>query len=229
MSLTKPIKNYYKFTKTKPAHNPKYREHLIDVPFRMVVIGGSGAGKTLFLCELIHRTSGTFEEIIICLRSKHEPLYELLEKKGKGQVVIHENKIPDIEEFKDSKQRMIVFDDLILDKKLQVRIGEYYIRSRKYNMSCVYISQSFYAIPKIIRQQANYIVLKKLGSDKDIKMIIREYSLGLSIDELMHLYKQCTKTKLEFLMLDLNNDKSKYRHCFAPVKIDDGNSSSDED
>jgi hypothetical protein len=161
--------------------------------------------------------TNTFEEIIVCVRSKHEPLYELLEQKTQGMVKFYENTIPELDEFKDKKQRFIVFDDLILSKTLQGKIGEYYIRARKYNMSCAYLSQSFYAIPKIIRQQANYIVLKKLGSQKDIKMIIREYSLGMDLDELMSLYKDCTKNKLDFVMIDMQNDDYKYRRSFQPI------------
>lgn len=215
----RPIKNFYKLTKKVVIHNPHYKNHLIDIPFRMIVVGGSGSGKTQFLCELIHRMTNTFEEIIICVRSKHEPLYELLEKCGKGLIKFYENTIPDVDEFKDKKQRFIVFDDLILSKTLQGRIGEYYIRARKYNMSCAYLSQSFYAIPKIIRQQTNYVILKKLGSLKDIKMIIREYSLGMNLDDLVALYKECTQNKLDFVMLDLQDDRYKYRKSFHPIII----------
>ena len=218
--LTAPVQNYYKMTKKQSTHNPNYNNHLIEVPFRMAIIASSGGGKTMFLCELIHRMSGTFEEIVICLRSKHEPLYEMLEVKGKGLIEFHENTVPDIDEFKTGEQRLIVFDDLILDKKLLTRIGEYYIRSRKYNVSCAFLSQSFYAIPKMIRQQCNYLVLKKLGSDKDIKMIIREFSLNMPIDRLMEMYKACTKEKTNFLMIDLQNDTYKYRFNFTPIKID---------
>ena len=217
--LNAPIENYYKLTEKKQIHNPGYPQHLIEPNFRMLVIGGSGSGKTLFLCELIHRTSGTFEEIIICLRSKHEPLYEMLEKKGKGLIKFHENTVPDINEFKTGESRLIVFDDLILDKKLLTQIGEYFVRSRKYNMSVVFLSQSFYGIPKLIRLNANYIVLKKIGSDRDIKAIVRDYSLGMPVDDLMRLYKAIVKEKTNFLMIDLQNDAYKYRQNFVPIDI----------
>ena len=159
------------------------------------------------------------EEIIICMRSKHEPLYEMLEEKGKGLIIFYENTVPPIDEFKEEKkQRLIVFDDLVLDKGLQSRIAEYMIRSRKYDISCCYLAQSFYLIPKVIRMQFNYLVLKKLGSDKDMKAIIREYSLGQSVDSLMSMYKSCIQDKLHFMMIDLQNDACKYRFCFVPIE-----------
>jgi hypothetical protein len=221
MSAAKPIVNYYKYTKKNKAHNPNYKSHLIDIPFRMLVVAASGGGKTNFLCELIHRFSGTFEEIIICVRTKHEPLYELLEKKGGGQIKFFENKVPDIEDFKDKLARLVVFDDLILSKALNERIGEYYVRSRKYNMSCAYLSQSYYMVPKLIRMNCNYLVLKKLGTNKDIAYILREYALDLTKDEMMALYQQCTADaqKLGFLMIDLQNPDTRFRANFEPISV----------
>lgn len=216
------VTNYYKFTKQEDTHNPNYKKHLISVPFRMVCIGASGGGKTLFFCELLHQMSGTFEEVIICTRCRDEPLYELVTRRLGGLARIYENEVPDLDGFKeDKKQRLICFDDLILSRPLNARIGEYFIRSRKFNISCVYLSQSYFAIPKIIRQQANYIVLKKIGSIKDLKLIIREFSLDIDLDDLVGLYNSITSSDvLDFLMIDLQNHRYKYRHNFTPLTDD---------
>jgi len=213
------IRDYYKLTEKVKTHNPNYKHHLIDLNFRMGVIAQSGGGKTQFIMELIHRFSNTFEEIIVCLRNRAEPLYDLLAKLGGEQVKFYENEVPDIDLFKDKISRFVIFDDLINSKSLNENIKEYMLRGRKYNLSMAYLSQSFYAIPKFIRQQFNYLVIKKIGSDKDFKMIIREYSLGISIDDLFNLYKECTKDKLHFLLLDLQNDSMKYRYCFQPISV----------
>ena len=215
----KAIINYYKYTKKDKLRNPNYRNHLIEIPFRMLCVASSGGGKTNFICELIHRMSDTFEEIIICVRTKHEPLYDLLEKKGRGMVKFYENQVPDIDEFKDKLVRLVIFDDLILSKKLNERIGEYFVRSRKYNMSCVYLAQSYYMIPKLIRQNCNYLVLKKLGTSKDISYILREYALNLTKEELMDLYEQCTNDpqRLNFLMIDMQNPDMRWRCNFQPI------------
>lgn len=224
MSKKGPV-NYYKFAKKTKIHNPNYKKHLIDVPFRMLCVAASGGGKTLFFLDLLHQMSGTFEEVIVCTRCKDEPLYNLLAEKCKGMVRFYESQIPDLDEFKDDckdKNRIICFDDLILSKTLQARIGEYYIRSRKYNISCVYLSQSYFAIPKIIRQQANYIIIKKISSTKDLKMMIREYSLGINLDKLLELYKSVTSQDVvNFLMIDLQNMDYRYRFNYMPMSIDE--------
>ena len=218
------IINYYDFTKKQEDHNPGYPIHLIKVPFRMIVVAATGGGKSNFLCELIHRMSDTFEEVIICSRCRDEPLYDLLHDEIRGGVTFYENKIPNLDEFKENKkQRLICFDDLILSKSLNSEIGEYFLRSRKYKISCVYLAQSYFEIPKFVRQQTNYVVIKKIQCNKDLKAIVREYSLGMDIDDFTRLHEDITnEDTLGFLMLDLNNAKYRYRHNFVPLRVKNG-------
>lgn len=219
--MAKKITNYYKYAKSEPGHNPYYNDHHIEVPFRMIVIAATGGGKTNFFLELVHRMSDTFEEIIVCTRDRDEPLYNLLKKRLKAGVVFYESKVPDLDDFKnDKKQRLICFDDLILDKSLQSRIGEYFVRGRKQNFSCVYLSQSYFAIPTMIRHQAGYIVLKKMSGARNWRMMMSEFAIGLNIDELQQLYRKIVgRNTLEFLMIDMINPDYKYRHNFTPLDI----------
>ena len=66
---------------------------------------------------------------------------------------IYEN----IEEYNpDNEQKiLIVFDDMIADmlsnKKLNPVVTELLIRGRKLNISLAFITQSYFAVPKIIR------------------------------------------------------------------------------
>lgn len=62
--------------------------------------------------------SKTFCEIIIVCKSKHQPLYELLERKCGDEVKFYENNCPDIEHFDDRFPRLVVFDDIVCDKKI---------------------------------------------------------------------------------------------------------------
>lgn len=214
--------NYYKFTKQEKVYNPGYKSHLIDLPFRMLVIGSSSGGKGIFLCELLDRMSGTFEEIMICLRSRHEPLYDMLDEKSGHSIQFFESKIPNLDDYKKGTQRLIIFDDLILDKKLQPAISEYFMRARKNDVSCVYIGQKFFNIPLFIRQQSQYIVLKKTGSDRDTKRILEEYGASDKniISTLLKLHKCATKDELGFIMIDKKNSNYEYRYCFEPINVE---------
>ena len=58
-----------------------------------------------------------------------------------------------IDDYKPNwKNRLIVFDDMIADmmtnKKCQAIIKELFIRCRKLNISLVFITQSYFPVPK---------------------------------------------------------------------------------
>lgn len=206
--------NYYKIIKPGKVHNPNYgKTHKIQVPFRIGVIGSSGSGKTNLVLDLIHRFSspkGTFKSIIVHLRSSDEPLYNYISDKLKDSIEIIE--VKDASDIKDldllDDATLVIFDDLILaDKKVQDKIGEYFIRGRKKGVSCIYISQNFYSIPKVIRGQFGYIFLKKIGSSRDLNMILREFPLDVNIDELKKLYLSASIGLENSFYIDINKNE----------------------
>jgi GTPase SAR1 family protein len=201
-------------------HNPAYEKHHIKIPFRMLIVGNSGSGKTSTLLNLIYNMPDTFQEIIICCKSKAEPLYEFIEdkySKDKSVKIMEFAKdgLPDIDKMDKEKQRLLIYDDLINEKD-QRAICESFIRARKRNCSLCYLSQSYYAVPKMIRNNLTYIIIKQLSSLKNLTMIMREYSLGVDKKEMKEMYDDATSDKQGFLMLDLEGDKEKrFRSGFS--------------
>ena len=60
---------------------------------------------------------------------------------------------------------LIVFDDMNADimtnKKFQAIIKELFIRCRKLNISVVFITQSYFSLPKVVRlNSTNYLIMK---------------------------------------------------------------------
>lgn len=216
----------------RKTHNPHYKKHGIKLPMRVLIAGGSGSMKTSTLLNLLHKMPNTFSYIIVCCKSKDEQLYNYLELKAQGSIQFFENAtIPSMSEVqtiaeendlnltnnKSTQDNMlIVFDDLINDTKIQPKIADFFIRSRKFNISCVYISQSYFKTPKMIRLNCNYIMLKKLPNKNDLKMILREYDLGIDIDQLIKYYNDATKDRLSFLLIDLEETEpeKKFRNAF---------------
>lgn len=218
--MTEPINWYSKLPAElrKKYHNPGFEKHGLEVPFRMAVIGASGSGKTNFCLNLLKITSGTFQHVLICLKSIEEPLYQFLKKKLRDKVTFCENEIPPMDDLKEYESSIVIFDDLVASRNLQATISDWFIRGRKFGISMVYISQAYYAIPKLIRLQCQYVVLKKVGSDKDLALILREFSFGISKEQLMELYERATKKKDNFLLVDLNADGiQKYRLNWKPL------------
>jgi Ni2+-binding GTPase involved in maturation of urease and hydrogenase len=129
--------DYYKVMPKKflpKSHNPNYKDHKLNLPFRMLIIGGSGAGKTQTLVNLIRVMNGTFNIIHIFTKNKEEPLYDYLESKVDNGLSITEgiDSAPNLDEFDKKEQTLIVMDDLVLEKN-QKQLEQYFIRARKLN------------------------------------------------------------------------------------------------
>jgi hypothetical protein len=210
------VKGVKKFM--KPQHNPNFKIHGIKVPFRMLIIGASGTGKTSTLLNLIKVMSNTFLRICVITKDKQEPLYQYLEQATDGSVTvdnIDDKGLPDLKEFHADNNSLIVLDDLVNESaKKQQPISEYFIRARKKGVSLVYISQSFYSIPKMIRNNVNYIILKQVSSQRNLDMIMKDFSIGVSKEAAHAMYKDATSDFTSFLLLDLDNPKKPFRKGF---------------
>ena len=112
-----------------------------------------------------------------------------------------------------------MFDDLVNEKD-QRGIIEWFVRGRKLakGFSMMYLSQSYFKTPKTIRLQCNYILLKKLSSTRDLTNILDDFNLGISKDKLLKLYKEATKERKNFLMVDVDaTPENRFRRNFLDV------------
>jgi SpoVK/Ycf46/Vps4 family AAA+-type ATPase len=202
------------------THNPNFNKHGIEIPFRMLIIGGSGSGKTQTFLNILHNFSGTFQAIHLITKNKDEPLYNYLaDELGKKGFEIHEGmkSAPDLDKFDKKEQTLIVFDDLVLEKNQSI-IEEYYIRARKLNCSVIYLSQSYYAVPLNIRRNLTYLIIKRLQSLKDLYAILREYALGVDKKVLKKMYEESTGTKQDFLLVDMEAEaENRFRKNFNDI------------
>ena len=66
-----------------------------------------------------------------------------------------------IEEYNPNEKRiiLIVFDDMLSNKKLNPLVTELFIRGRKLNISIVFITQPYFSVPKNIRLNSHIISL----------------------------------------------------------------------
>jgi ABC-type dipeptide/oligopeptide/nickel transport system ATPase component len=217
------LKDWYKEMPKKyllKQHNPNFDKHGLKLPFRMLIVGNSGAGKTQTLLNIIYNMGSTFQNIIVITKNKDEPLYNYMEDKmGEQGLQILEgiDNAPDLDSLDKEEQTLIVLDDLVLEKN-QSALEEYFIRARKLNCSLIYISQSYYRVPRIIRQNLNYLVIKQLSSLKDLYRIMSEYSLGVEKPQLADMYKSSTASKQDFLLIDMDTDPTnRFRKNFNEI------------
>ena len=139
-------------------------------PYRILIIGGSGSGKSNALLLLCKRTNN-IDKIYLYARDLNEPKYEYLIKKREDAEIKHLNNpnafiecsntmddvYKNINDYNPIRKRkkIIVFDDMVADimdnKHFQVIIKELFIRCRKLDISLIFIAQSYFSVPKDIR------------------------------------------------------------------------------
>ena len=220
------IVNLYKHIDKKflqKSDNPTFHLTGMTLPMRCLVVAGSGSGKTNWLCNYLLATSsgrGTFSKIQIITRDKSEPLYEWLTS-ACPQITISEGlqSLPALDDknFDKSVNSLIILDDLVLSKDLS-SVEQYFIRCRKKNVSIIFLSQSYYKVPKIIRGNTNYLVLLRLSGQKDVSLIMSEYSLGVDKERLMQIYEEATSEKFVPLIIAMDAPKEeRFRKGFATM------------
>ena len=217
------IVNFYSLLpKTKEKKVVGYNNHLIDKNSRILMIGASGTGKSNALLNFIEKSSGEFHKIIICsFSTTDEPLYQFLQQKIPDVELINDiNEVQPVQDFDDNeknKSKLIVFDDFIgLSTKQMKILTDYAISSRKFGFTCVFISQNYTSIPKVISRNCNYIFLFKINDKVSIKRIISNHSLSglLSPQQIESFYYYCVNQPLGFLLIDLKTiDENKRLRC----------------
>ena len=217
--MAEDLVNFYSLIpKTKKASIKNFKTHFIEPNSRILMIGGSGTGKSNAILNFIERSSGTFSKIIICsFSTTEEPLYEYLKSKiPEVELISNIDEVPPVQEFDDNKknkQKLIVFDDFInLNKKQMGILADYAISSRKFGFTCIFVSQSYTAVPKIISRNCNYIMVFKINDKISIKHIIKNHGLTnkYNVEQIEKMYHYSTSLPLGFLTIDLRtNDEDK--------------------
>ena len=201
-------------------HNEKW-PYIPDHPYRILIIGGSGSGKTNTLLNLINEQND-IDKIYLYARDLNKPKYKILIKKRKDAEIKHlndpnafiecSNTMNDVYENIDDYNLcrkikiLIVFDDMIADvtgnKKFQAIINELFIGCRKLNISLVFIPQSYFSDPKDIRLNSTHYLIMKINNRKELQNIAISHSVGINYNDFMRIYRECTRELFNFLTVD---------------------------
>ena len=211
--------------------NEKYMH--ITLPARILACGPSGEGKTDWMRRTIDAI-GIFDKIILWAKDLDEPLYKDLiekcrkvEKKCKTQVLlaITDGKdLPDLDKDINRKENTILIcDDLITeDPKSLKLLDPWWVRGRKMGVTMFFLTQGYFDVPKKIRKNSQYLVLKKIKNTMDLNRILREFALDVKPAELQAMYKYAMSgdPHTSFFMIDsATKDKAlQFRANFDPIQ-----------
>ena len=209
-------------------HNSKW-PYIPDHPYRILIIGGSGSGKTNALLNLINNQPD-IDKIYLYAKDPYEKKYQhlinKLEKVGLNHFndpkasMEYSNDMQDvyknIEDYNPIKKRkvLIIFDDMINNNKLNPIVTELFIRGRKLNISIVFITQSYFKVPKDVRLNSTHLFIMKIPNKRELQQIALNHSSDTDFKDFMNIYKKSTKEPYSFLVNDttlLSDDPLRFR------------------
>ena len=207
--------------------------YIPDHPYRILIIGGSGSGKTNALLNLINNQPD-IDKIYLYAKDPYETKYQYLINKHEKVGLDHfddpkvfmeylndmEDVHKNIDDYNPRKKRkvLIVFADMIADmindKKLDSIVTELFIRGRKLNISIVFIKQSYFKVPKDVRLNSTHFFIMKIPNKGELQQIALNHSSDIDFKAFMKIYKKCTIEPYSVLVNDttlLSDDPLSFR------------------
>ena len=205
---------------SKIEHNSKW-PYIPDHPYRTLIVGSSGSGKTNALFNLINNQPD-IDKIYLYAKDAYEGKYQYLINQREKVYVSHYNDskafieysndmqdvYKNIEDYnpRNNRKVLIIFDDTIADminnKKLNPIVTELFIRGRKLNISIVFIAQSYFKVPKDVRLNSTHFFIIKIPNKRELQQIALNHSSDIDFKDFMKILKKYTTEPYSFLVND---------------------------
>ena len=213
--------NYTNENKTKQNKNWPY---IPDHPYRILTIEGSGSEKTNLLLNF-KENQRDIDKIYLYAKDAYESKYQYLINKREGIDINHfkdpnfkrsfieyskdmQDVYRNIDECNPDKENkiLIVFDDMIADmihnKKLNSIVPELFIRGRKLNISLVFITQSYFKVPKDVRLNTSHFFIAKISNKRELQQTAINHSSDINTKDFANIYRKYTDETYSVLVID---------------------------
>ena len=162
------------------------------------------------------------DKIYLYAKDLYEDKYQYLINKRESAGIIHLNDpkafieylndmhkvYKNIDKYNPDKENkvLIVFDDMIADmisnKKLNSVVTELFIRGRKLNISLIFITQSYFKVPKDVRNNSTHFFIMKIPNKRELQQIAVNHSSDINTKDFIEIYRKCTDKPYSFLVID---------------------------
>jgi len=200
--------------------------------FRWCFIGSSGSGKTNCLINALEHLY--YDKLhIICPTATSQPKYKYIDDKHskeddsirkqlvkinkkyksnfdiEDRVSLHESMPEDfLEMLSPEQQNIVIFDDMVCaNKKEEKRIVDCFIRGRHKNCSFIYLTQSFYKIPRALRLNCSCFNVFHSVNKSELGQLHRD--LGLMTDKKSFVNTISKLIEPQYSFIHINTDSLK--------------------
>ena len=228
--------------------------HHPNIPnsFRMLIVGGSGCGKTTLLFRMLLEPNFLdYDNLLIFTTTTNQQEYQLLyhgfnnqltkeqvasialnQEQFKGvpistlcesfkkltqeanidkslitiQLSNKVKEIPPPDKLDNTKKHLIIFDDCI-NTANQKTMSSYFSRGRHSNCNCIYLSQSYFELDRMIRLNSNFVILFKL-SKRNLNDIYNSL-IGTFMDkkEFVSIVENIWSVRYQYIALDKDKEE----------------------
>ena len=91
---------------------------------------------------------------------------------------------------------------MINNKTLNPILTELFITGRKINISIVFITQSYFKVPKDVRLNSTHFLIMKTPNKRELQQIALNHSSHIDFKDFMKSYQKCTAEPHSFLVND---------------------------
>ena len=96
-----------------------------------------------------------------------------------------------------------MISDMIHNKKLDSIVTELFIRGRKLNISFVFITQSYFKVPKDVRLNTSHLFIAKIPNKRELQQIAINHSSDINTKDFANIYRKYTDEPYSFLVIDI--------------------------
>ena len=199
-------------------------------PFRFVVVSPTGGGKSNLVMNILCNDLIHFDRLFVFAKILDEDKWLFIKDiRDRMQIAIdleiEENPddfdegppmppisifsrdlkdLPALEDLDKNDQTLVIFDDFVNEKNKTMikRIEDFFIMSRKKNVSIIFMTQLFHKCPDFVKTQASHIAAFKLGNKRCITELAKTFATRVDHKRFLELFKEATAKEYQFMLID---------------------------
>ena len=175
----------------------------------IMMVRQTGCGKTNTLCNMLLQGWLNYDTVTLYTINPEQGKYTMMrdffdEVSCELLTLADPETATPLENLDNQDLKVVIFDDIKIDKRNTDKIKEYFSLSRNKNCTCIYLCQSYYDVPKYIRRNTRCFLLFNNLDNRDVKTIAHDQCHGLKKGSL----REYTSPQQKNLYAPLQNSKN---------------------